>query len=274
MMKIVTYVLIALLVATLGAAAVFYLKAYKPLTAEQARMKIGMTELDKAKAELKKYKEKETQETAWMGPVIEAVNAGLADEIKAGTAEVLTTGSKVVVNIAEQALYMKDSYTFSQESPKLRSNLAALLKNDKLKGRDIYIGNTTTAVPAQTRGRKKIPGKDARTLAAERSAVLIKDFVEKNNVNQDSIISLAYTSKQPELGLKIKDHKTVMIIEKPAMAAATQVSAPPAPAKPAPTAQSTPIAPATAAPTAPAAAPTAPPQPKPIPIQPAQPKTK
>lgn len=266
LMKIVTYVLIALLVATLGAAAVFYLKVYKPLDAEQARLRTGMTELDKAKAELKKYREKETQETAWIGPVIDVLSTSLADEIKSGKAEVLAAvGGKVVVNIEEQALYMPGSYTFSQESPKLRATLAALLKNDKMKGKDIYIGNTTAAVPAQTKGRKKIPGKDARTLAAERSTVLIRDFVEKNGVNPDALISIAYSSKQPESGLKIKDHKTVIVIENPSMLAAKQGSAP---AKPEPMTTSTSIAPAAVAPSAPPAA-----QPKPIPLQPAQPKT-
>jgi hypothetical protein len=257
-MKIAMYVLIALLVVTLGAAALFYFSVFTPLVAEHARMQLGMTELDKAKVELKKYKEKEAQETAWIGPIVEVMSAGLAEEIKTGTAEVLATGGKVVINIAEQAIYMPGSYTFSQESLKLRSNLAALIKNDQLKGKDIYIGNTTAAVAAQKKGKKKIPGKDARTLAAERSAVLIRDFVEKHNVNQDAIIALAYSAKQPETGFKIKDHKTVIVIEKPSTVAAKNQAAP---------------APAAKAATAPAAAAT-PAQPKPIPIQPAQPKTK
>lgn len=266
-MKIVTYVLIALLVAILGAAAVFYLKVYKPLEADRARMEIGMTELDKAKAELKKYNEREKQKTAWIGPVTEVFNAGLADEIKAGNAEVLTTNGKVVVNIAEQSLYLPGSYTFAQDSPNLRSKLADLLKNEKLKGKDIYIGNSTAAVPTKTKGRKRIPGKDARALAAERSAVLIKDFVEKHSVSQDSIISLAYSSKQPELGVKITGYKTTIIIEDRPVVPTKQIAAPAA-AKPAPMTQHTTTAQAAVAPSA------SPAQPKPIPIQPAQPKTR
>ncbi len=68
LMKIVTYVLIALLVVTLGAAAFFYLTYYQPMAADYARMKAGIPELDKAKAELKKIKEKESKETAWLTP--------------------------------------------------------------------------------------------------------------------------------------------------------------------------------------------------------------
>ena len=57
-MKIVTYLLAALLIAALAAAALFYFSTFQPLAAEFARMKAGMPEVDKAKAELKKYKEK------------------------------------------------------------------------------------------------------------------------------------------------------------------------------------------------------------------------
>jgi len=213
-MKIVTSVLIALLIIMLAAGAVFYLKAYKPMAEDHARMTAKMPELDKAKNELLQIKERERKETAWLNPAIEALSAGLGNEIKSGTAEVLAAGNKVIVNIAEQALYLPGSYTFSNESPQLRANLLALLKSDKLKGKDIYIGNTTHAVPAQGRGRKKIPAKDARTLAAERSSALIK-FFEKNGVNQDALIAAAYSPQQPVIGFVIKDRKTVIIIENP-----------------------------------------------------------
>src|SRR5512140_3113824 len=96
-MKIVTGVLAILLIATLGAAAMFYLNTYKPMDADYARMKAAVSELDKAKIEIKKLKEKESSQTAWMKPVIDAVSAGLSDEIKAGHAEVLAAGDKVVV---------------------------------------------------------------------------------------------------------------------------------------------------------------------------------
>lgn len=268
LMKIVTAVVMALLVVTLGAGAVRYLNTYKPMAEDYARMKEGLPELDKAKTELRKLQEKESGETAWIQPVIDALSAGLSDEIKSGKAEVLVAaGNKVVVNIAEQALYLPGSYTFAQESPRLRSNLAALLK-EKIKGKDIYIGNTTQAVPAQVKRRKKIPGKDARMLAAERSIALIKDF-EKNGVSQDALIAAAYSAKQPEFGLKIKDRKTVLIIENPpkVLMVATKQGAAPAPqtpAKPDLDTKNTVTDPAT---------PSSSSLPKPIPIQPAQPKT-
>jgi hypothetical protein len=265
LMKIVTAVLTVLLIATLGVAAMFYLNTYKPMDADYARMKAGLPELDKAKTELKKLKEKESNQTAWMKPVIDALSAGLSDEIKSGKAEVLAADSKVVVNIAEQALYLPGTYTFAQESPQLRSNLATLLK-EKMQDKDIYIGNSTQSVPPQVKRRKKVPGKDARTLAAERSAALIKDL-EKNGVNQDKLIAAAYSAKEPELGIQIKGHKTIIIIENTPMvpAGATKQEATPAPQTSAKTAldtKNTATAPATSSS----------PLPKPIPILPAQPK--
>ncbi|MCK9419290.1 MAG: hypothetical protein M0R70_07935 [Nitrospirae bacterium] len=262
-MKIVTSVLAVLLVAMVGAGAVFYLKEYKPLKADYDRMKTFLPAYEKTNAELKLLKEKASKETAWLNPAIDALSTGLGNEIKAGTAEVLSAGDKIVVNISEQALYLPGSYTFSKESPQLRSNLVALLKSDRLKGKDIYIGNTTHAVPAQGRGRKKVPAKDARTLAAERSAALIRDF-EKNGVNQDALIASAYPSKQPATGLLIKDRKTVIIIENPttvALAATRPEAARQSPAKPAPDTKNTVTAPAPRA-----ASQT---QPRPIPILPA-----
>jgi outer membrane protein OmpA-like peptidoglycan-associated protein len=212
LMKIVTAVLTVLLILTLTAGALFYLKAYKPMAEDNARMTAGMPELDKATLELRQRKEKESRETAWLKPAIEALSAGLGNEITSGKVEVLSAGNRVVVNIAEQTLYLPDSYTFAKESPQIRANLVALLKGDAVKGKDIYIGNTTHAVPAQGRGRKKIAAKDARTLAAERSAALIK-YLEKNGVSQDALIAAAYSPQQPKMGSLIKDRKTVIIIE-------------------------------------------------------------
>lgn len=265
-MKIVTSVLTALLIMALTAGALFYLKAYKPMAEDYARMTARMPELDKAKSELKHIKERESRETAWLNPAIEALSSGLGNEIKSGKAEVLAAGNKVVVNISEQALYLPDSYTFSKESPQLRATLVELLKSDGLKGKDIYIGNTTHAVPAQGRGRKKVPAKDARTLAAERSAALIKYF-EKNGVNQDALIAAAYSPKQPVTGLLIRDHKTVIIIENPPtvpLGATKQEAAPQASVKPVPDTRSTP--------TVSAPRPASQTQPRPVPILPARPK--
>jgi hypothetical protein len=269
--KIATYIILALFIMTLGAASVFYLYKYKPLEADYKRVMAGLPELEKARVEVKKYREKENQDTAWINPAIDALSKGLSDEIKAGKAEVLAVGKKVVVNIAEQALYMPDSYTFSQDSQQLRTKLIGLLHSKELQGKTIQIGNTTEAVPAQTRGRKKIPGKDARTLAADRSAALITYF-EKNNVAPDALIAAAYTSKQPDIGFSLKKHKTVIIIDSPL--AAPEVAAKKEPAA-APQTAASPTTGAKSSATATAAVPAAAQtQPKTAPVQPAQPKTK
>ncbi|MDA8424337.1 MAG: hypothetical protein M0Z89_13520 [Nitrospiraceae bacterium] len=258
LMKIVTYVLIALLVVTLGAAAFFYLNYYQPMAADYARMKAGIPELDKAKAELKKIKEKESKETAWLSPAVDAVSSSLSNEIKNGKAEVLTAGNKVIVNIAEDELFMPGSYTFIKDD-RLRRVLDSLLRDEKVKGKIITIGNTTQSVPAHGKGRKKIPAKDARTLAADRSAALVK-YLEKSGVSQDALVAAAYSSKQPEIGFKLKDHKTVIIIENPPATPSSAIKQ-----------GASKEAPATKASTTASAAPQK--QPKGIPIQPAQPKT-
>ncbi len=258
LMKIVTYVLIALLVVTLGAAAFFYLNYYQPMAADYARMKAGIPELDKAKAELKKIKEKESKETAWLSPAVDAVSSSLSNEIKNGKAEVLTAGNKVIVNIAEDELFMPGSYTFIKDD-RLRRVLDSLLRDEKVKGKIITIGNTTQSVPAHGKGRKKIPAKDARTLAADRSAALVK-YLEKSGVSQDALVAAAYSSKQPEIGFKLKDHKTVIIIENPPATPSSAIKQ-----------EAGKEAPATKASTTASAAPQK--QPKGTPIQPAQPKT-
>jgi hypothetical protein len=262
-MKIVTYVVIALLVAALGAAAVFYFYMYQPMATDYARMKAGMPELDKAKGELKKLKERENKETAWINPAVDAISSVLMDEIKAGKTEVLAAGNRVVVNIAEDSLYMPGSYTFSKTSPPLRAKLITLLRRDEFKGKEIVIGNTTEGVQPQGRGKRKVLGKDARTLASERSAALIKDF-EKNDVDKDSLVAAAYTSKQPAIGFKLKSHKTVIIIENPLVA-------PPVVSKQEPGQQ--PQSKPTSTAKAPAGAVPPKGQPAATPIKPAQPKT-
>jgi len=185
-------------------------------------------------------------------------------ETTAGAAEVLSAGNKVIVNIAEHALYLPGSYTFTKESPQLRQNLATLLRKSELKGKDVYIGNTTEVVPAPSRGRKKAPPKDARTLAAERSAVLIRDF-EKNGVDQDALIITAYSSKQAGIGFKLKSRKTVIIIENPPVGPAVASKQEPVKeAQPKPTQATKPSATSAASPQS---------SPNAIPIKPAQPKT-
>jgi len=264
MMKIVTYVLIALLVATLGAAAFFYLYTFKPIEASYKRMTAGMPEFEKAKAKVKQYEEKETKETAWIKPAVDALNSALSDEVKAGQAEVVVAGNRIVVNISEQALFMDKSYTFSKESPKLLDKIASVLKSKEVKGKEVLIGNTTQAVPAQGKGRKKTPAKDARALAADRSAALLK-HLEKNGVEQDMLVAGAYSSKLPDSGFKLKDRKTIIVFESQLIASQASTASVQTQAAPAPATKITVTSASTGTPTAaPAKA-----QPKPIPIQPA-----
>jgi hypothetical protein len=261
-MKIVTYLLGALLAAALGAAAFFYFTVFQPVSADYDRLKAGMPELDKAKAEVKKCKDKEAQqakETAWINPAVTALNTDLADEIKAGNAEVVAAGNMVVINIAEGSLYTPESKTFAKDT-QTRFKLGGMLTRDELKGKDIYVGNSTEAVAARGKGRKKVPAKDALTLASERSTEMVKYLVSKAGVSQDSIVAVAYSAKLPDRGFKIKNRKTMIIIS------VYPAPAPQTAAVPAPATQQKPAAqPAAGAPQQP--------QPKTIPIKPAQPKT-
>ncbi len=257
-MKIVTFLLGALLAAALGAAAFFYITTFQPMSADYERLKAGMPELDKAKAEMKKYKEKESQqarETAWLAPAVAALNADLADEIKDSKAEVVSAGNTVVINIAENTLYTPESKTFAKDT-QTRSKLVAMLRRDELKGKDIFIGNITDAAVARGKGKKKVPAKDALTLASERSAEMVK-YLVKNGVPQDSVAALAYPAKTPDRGFKIKNRKTMIIIGVCPAPAATTAAAPAAQ-------QKLGAQPAARAPQQS--------QPKTIPIKPAQPK--
>ncbi len=260
-MKIVTYLLGALLAAALGAAALFYFATFQPMLADYTRMKTGMTELDKAKSELKRCKEKEIRETGWVPSTVDALNSGLADEIKAGKAEVAAVGSGIVVNISEAILHTPLSVTFAgKETQILLQRLASLLASKDLKGKMIVISNTTDAVSVQGKGKKKIPPKDARTLAAERSLALVK-FLEQNKVDQETLMAAGYAAKVPDTGFKIKDHKTVILIENPPMPTSPKQEAVQPKAAPAPKSAVTQTAPA-----APQAAPKA------IPLKPVPPK--
>jgi hypothetical protein len=264
-MKIVTYLFAALLCAALGAAALFYFFTFQPMSAEYALLKAVKPELDKAKTELKKYKEKEAKnagEVAWIAPVLETFTNGLNDEIMAGKAEVVSAGNAIVVNIVEDVLYTPGSKTFAKNNQTLLK-LATLLKKEGLKEKDIFIGNATEAVAAHGKGKKRVPPKDALTLASERSEELVK-YLEKYGVPPESLVAIAYSTKLPDRGFKIKNRKTVIIISTlPAAiardAATAKPEAAPAPpqARPAPAAQGT--VPQTA--------------PKAIPIKPGQPKT-
>lgn len=179
-------------------------------------MKQGLPEFDRAKADLKKCRDQEAKEaakSAWISPAVNALNSRLGDEIRAGKAEVANVGNAIVVNISEDILYTPRSVTFAgkQAQPLLLKLAAALAIND-LKGKLIIIGNSTDAAPARGKGRKKIPPKEARMLAAERSLALVKDL-EKNKVDQESLVAAGYASKLPDTGFKIKDHKTIIMIK-------------------------------------------------------------
>lgn len=213
LMKIVTYVLLVLFIAALGAGAFFYLTMYKPMVDDYARIKAGMPELDKAKAELKKFKEKESlhaKDIAWIAPAIDLLNNGLADEIKRGKAEVVSAGNAIVINIAEDALYTPESKTFAQDT-QTRLKLNGLLKHDALKGHDLFVGNATESVAAHGKGRKKVPAKDALLLASERSYEMVRSLL-KEGIPAESVAALAYSAKVPDRGFRIKNRKTMIVI--------------------------------------------------------------
>lgn len=216
-MKLTTYILIILLVMIIGIAAVFYFNIFQPMALDYARMKEGLPILEKAKTELKQYRDREIKESAWISPTVDILSSGLSDEIKAGKAEVFPAGNRVVANISEDELYLPASSAFRKDSTRLRLTLAALLRKNELTGKEIYIGNTTEDVLSKHKGKKKIPAKDARTLAAERSASLIKDL-EKNGVSKDALIGAAYSSKQPDIGSKLKSRKTILVVDNPPVA--------------------------------------------------------
>jgi len=257
-MKLVTYILGALLAAVLGAAGFYYSTIARPMTAEYQKMKTGMPEFEKAKTDLRKYKEAEKKTTAWVAPAIEAAKKELAVEMDAGTAEVQAVDARVIVNLSEQMLYRDGSVTFSKDSVPMLQKLATLLKNPILNDREIIVGNMTLSVTAHGKGRKNTPARDARALASERSTALVKYLVEKGGVNQEALVAAAYPATLPDRGFKIKDQKTIIIIQTPAMidmtgqkpAAAVQpskpASAPTGTAVPTPTPLTQPTKPASA----------------------------
>jgi outer membrane protein OmpA-like peptidoglycan-associated protein len=260
-MKIVTYILIGLLVVTLGGGAYLYLYQYSPMAAEYQKMQQGQPEFEKARKELKKYADREKQEAGWTGAAAEALRKGLANEIAAGKAEVVVAGSRVIVNIAEAVLYTPQSVTFARDAKPALDNLAALLR--EYKDKEIFVGNMTQAAPAQGKGRKRVPAKDARTLSSGRSVELVK-YLEKNGVPMDTLIASSYPAKMPDRGFTIKEQKTVIVIAFPASAGQ---AAPAQKTETKPEAAVKTVPAVTAAPAAPAAA-----QPKSIPISTVPPK--
>ncbi len=243
-MKIVTYLVIVLLVVTLAGGAYLFLYTYRPMEIEYARLQAGQPEFEKARKELARYTGREKLETGWTDAAKQALTKGLADDITAGRAEVVAAGNRIIVNIAESVLYTPLSVTFARESRPSLDNLAALLK--ELKDKEIVIGNMTKSAPAQGRGRKRVPARDARTLASSRSLELVK-FLEKNGVPAEALVAASYPAKVPERGFKIKELKTIIVITAPA-SAPPEIAAPKQEAKTAPATQPT----ATAAAAAPA----------------------
>lgn len=213
-MKIVTYILTALLVAALGAGAFAFIKIYQPMAADLEKYKAGQPALEKAQKDLKKYQEREKQESAWTGPVADAFRKELNAEITGGTLEVAVAGNRVILNISEPLLYTPQAVTFAKDSQPLQLRLAGLLKD--LKEREITIINTTLSVPASGKGRKRVPAKDGRTLAAQRSHELAKALV-RNNVPNEMLFAASAAEKLPERGFRIKGQKTMIIVSAPAV---------------------------------------------------------
>lgn len=275
-MKIVTYVLGALLAAVLGAAAFYYFTTALPMTAENQKLNAGMPEFEKAKMGLKKCREAEQRTKAWVAPVMETANREFDVEMSAGKAEVQVADTRVIVNISEQLLYQDGLITFSKDSITVLQKIANLLRNPALKDREIIIGNMTLPVEARGKGKKRTPAKDARILASERSTALVKYLVEKGGINQEALVAAAYPAVLPDRGFKIRDQKTIIIIQTPATIDMTDrkpvaVQQPKPDSAPTGTAVSTPQT----LPTDPASAPTgtAAPTPQPLPTKPAASKT-
>jgi outer membrane protein OmpA-like peptidoglycan-associated protein len=244
-MKIVSYILIILLLVTLGGGAYFYRYMHEPMAVEYAKLQAGQPEFDKARKELNRLKEREKQETSWTDSAKQALMKGLTNEIAAGKAEVAAVGNRVIVNIAEGVLYTPQSITFGRDSRPSLDNLAALLK--EFKDKEIFVGNMTKPAPAQGKGRKKVPARDARTLASGRSLELVK-YLEKNGVPAEALVAASYPAKVPERGFKIKEQKTIIVITAPA-STSSEAAAPKQEAKTAAATQPTATASSAAAPT-------------------------
>jgi hypothetical protein len=230
-MRLVTYLLIGLLIILLAGAGYYYIGVHQPMAQELARFKQGQPEFERAKRELKSCQDREKQDTGWTGPVASALRTGLAAEITEGKAEVVVSGNRIVANIAESALFTPHSVTFAKDSQRYLSVLTTFLKD--IKDKVIFIGDATVPAPAQGRGRKRIPPKDARTLASGRALELVK-YLVKNGVPEDTLVCTAYPSKMAERGFKLTAEKVVILIASPVTAPATSPAAATTGAKAAP----------------------------------------
>ncbi|MFA5073498.1 MAG: hypothetical protein WC539_06345 [Nitrospirota bacterium] len=210
-MRLFSFVLVLVVIAAFGGGAYYYMMVYQPMVTEYERMKTGMPELDNARNELRKYRDKERLESSWVKPAVDTLSAGLSDEVTAGKAEVLSGGDKVIINISEQVLFQPGSKTFAPGSAQFLLKLESLLRSEKIAGKDLSIGNATKSPAAQPKSKGRVLTKDPRTLAMERSLELVK-YLEKKGINPDTLITVAYASKQPLVGQKIKDQKTMIII--------------------------------------------------------------
>jgi hypothetical protein len=208
-MKILTYLLVLLLIAALGGAAYFYLVIHQPMALDLAKMKTGLPEFERTKRELKKCREAEKEAMGWTGAVADQLSKGLAAEIANGKAEVVVSGSRVVANIDEALLFTPKSITFAKDSQQELATLAAVLKD--IKSREISVGVETLPAPAQGKGKKRIPAKDARTLASGRALELVK-YLVKNGLAEDSLVAAAYPSAMPDRGFKLKGQKVIIVI--------------------------------------------------------------
>lgn len=251
-MKAVRLLVIIIFLAMIGGGAFFFLKIHKPMAEDYERLRNEKPELDRARSELKKYKDRER----WVPAAADSLRAGLKEEIEAGKVEVVSAGDRIIINIKEQSLYMPDSVTFSIEGTPIREKLASLLKDLRdIKDKEIYVGNSTHPVPAQRKGRVKIPARSALEIASDRSAALVKYF-ESKGVSMASLCAVAYADKMPDYGFGIKTDKTVIIIAQPPVIVESSP-------KQARDAQQRPAAAGGAQPQ----------MPKPVPIQPAPPRT-
>lgn len=234
------FLILILVAGGLGAGGYYaYTQYVGPKYLEYQRMLAGQPEMERAKADLRRLKDAETRETAWMPAVLQNLQKEFEKEIASGAAEVVTSGNRIIVNIPEQLLYQPGSKTFAKDSPAMLARIAALLKAKDLEGKEVLVGNTTPSVAASGKGRKRTPAKDGRVLAGERSLELAK-YLEKNGVNAASLAAVAYAPKMAGSGQKISEKKTVLVIgvmpaqaQQPKPAAAAPAPAPAAPQKPA-----------------------------------------
>jgi len=223
--KAFTTILIVLLLA--GGAVYFYFFIHKPMAVDYARMEGGISDLDRAKAELKKYRER----TAWLIQAVDTLRSSLHEEIAAGKAEVVAAEDRIIVNIAEQLIYAPRSAAFARGSERTRTKLTSVLKNLRdIKGKEILVGNVTRPVKAGRRGGRWTAASKAIDMSADRSVALVTYLIKKG-VPEESLGAVAYPATVPGRGFTIKSRKVVIIITFPF----TPVRKPTAPeAKPAP----------------------------------------